>query len=150
MNSQKHLPLSLLLIRLSVFLVMVMWTLDKFIRPGHASTVYENFYFIGGLGNGVIYAIGVAELLILIGFVAGFQKKYTYGLVLLFHTISTLSPVKFYFSPYADGPNLLFFAAWPMLAACLALFLLRDQDTLWTFKKRTGTTVNAGKPASNF
>lgn len=31
-----------------------------------------------------------------------------------------------------EGPNLLFFAAWPMLAACLALFLLRDEDTLAT------------------
>jgi len=26
--------------------------------------------------------------------------------------------------------NLLFFAAWPMLAACVALYLLRDADTL--------------------
>lgn len=140
MNSQKHLPLSLLLLRLSVFLVMFMWTLDKFIRPGHASTVYEHFYFIGGLVNGVIYAIGIVELLVLIGFVIGFQKKFTYGLVLLFHAVSTLSSAKFYFTPYADGPNLLFFAAWPMLAACLALFLLRDQDTLWTVKKSSGTT----------
>ena len=136
MNSQKHLPLSLLIIRLSVFLVMVMWTLDKFIRPGHASTVYEHFYFIGGLGNGVIYAIGIAELLVLIGFVIGFQKKYTYGLVLLFHAVSTLSSAKIYLTPYAEGPNLLFFAAWPMLASCLALFLLRDHDTLWTVKKK--------------
>ena len=140
MNSQKHLPLSLLLIRLSVFLVMVMWTLDKFIRPDHASTVYEHFYFIGDLGNGAMYAIGITELLVLIGFVIGFQKKCTYGLVLLFHAVSTLSAAKLYFTPYADGPNLLFFAAWPMLAACLALFLLRDQDTILTVKKRTGTT----------
>jgi hypothetical protein len=28
--------------------------------------------------------------------------------------------------------NLLFFAAWPMLGAALALFLLRDEDRLWT------------------
>lgn len=143
MNSQKHLPLSLLLIRLSVFLVMVMWTLDKFIRPDHASTVYEHFYFIGGLGNGAMYAIGITELLVLIGFVIGFQKKYTYGLVLLFHAVSTLSAAKLYFTPYADGPNLLFFAAWPMLAACLALYLLRDHDTLWTLGGKTGASQNA-------
>ena len=132
MNSPKHLPLSLLLIRLSVFLVMVMWTMDKFVRPGHASTVYEHFYFIGGLGNGVIYAIGIVEMFLLIGFVIGLQKKYTYGIVLLIHAISTFSSAKIYLSPFADGPNLLFFAAWPMLAACLALYLLRDHDTLWT------------------
>jgi hypothetical protein len=31
--------------------------------------------------------------------------------------------------PFTDA-NLLFFAAWPMLAACIALFLLREHDTL--------------------
>jgi putative oxidoreductase len=29
--------------------------------------------------------------------------------------------------------NLLFFAAWPMLAACFALYYLRESDTLGTF-----------------
>lgn len=28
--------------------------------------------------------------------------------------------------------HLLFFAAWPMLATCIALYLLRDLDTRWT------------------
>ena len=50
--------------------------------------------------------------------------------MLLFHSISTLSSYKQYFAPF-EGPNLLFFAAWPMLAACLALYLLRDLDTMW-------------------
>ncbi len=31
--------------------------------------------------------------------------------------------------PLTDA-NLLFFAAWPMLAACIALFLLCEHDTL--------------------
>ena len=142
MYGPKHLPLSLLLIRLSVFLVMVMWTLDKFVRPGHASTVYEHFYFIGGLGSGAIYAIGIVEMLVLIGFVIGFQKKYTYGIVLLIHAISTFSPVKIYLTPFGEGPHLLFFAAWPMLAACLTLYLLRGHDTLWTLGGKTGASQN--------
>ncbi len=47
------------------------------------------------------------------------------------HAVSTLSSFRQYLAPF-KGPNLLFFAAWPMLAACIALFLLRDLDTLWT------------------
>ncbi|MFT5425924.1 MAG: ABC-type transport system involved in multi-copper enzyme maturation permease subunit [Gammaproteobacteria bacterium] len=31
------------------------------------------------------------------------------------------------------GGNLLFFAAWHMLAACLTLFLLREQDDILNF-----------------
>jgi hypothetical protein len=37
------------------------------------------------------------------------------------------------FSGHSDlGPNILFFAAWPMLGACFALYYLRDHDTLWS------------------
>jgi putative oxidoreductase len=96
--------------------------------------VFANFYFIGGLGSLAIYIIGTVELVLLIGFVAGVKKRLTYGAVLFLHGISTLSSFKQYLAPF-EGPNLLFFAAWPMLAACLALYLLRDLDTLCSATK---------------
>jgi hypothetical protein len=40
---------ALLLLRLSVFLVMLMWTMDKLLNPAHAVQVYTYFYRIGGL-----------------------------------------------------------------------------------------------------
>jgi len=125
------LELSLLLLRLSVFLVMFMWAIDKFINPGHAAKVYESFYYIAGLEVVVMYAIGAIEIGILLLFLVGYKKKYTYGAVLVFHAVSTMSSFKQYLAPF-EGPNLLFFAAWPMLAACLALFLLRDRDNKWS------------------
>lgn len=135
---EKRIALSLLLLRCSVFLVMFMWTLDKFVRPEHASGVYETFYSISGLGRGAFYVMGAVEMVILLGFVAGFFKPWTYGAVLLFHAISTLSSYEQYLAPFAEGPNLLFFAAWPMLAACVALYLLRDLDTLWVVGGSSG------------
>ena len=131
MNESDRLGLSLLLLRIGVFIVMLVWTLDKFINPGHAATVYEKFYLLGGLGKEIMYGVGVIELVILAGFILGAWKRVTYGAVLVFHTISTLSSYKQYLAPY-DGPNILFFAAWPMLAACIALYLLRDRDVLFT------------------
>lgn len=125
---------ALLLMRLSVFLVFLMWTLDKFLYPDHAASVYENFYFIGGLGPVVFYALGTLELIILIGFVVGYQKMLTYGIILLLHGISTLSSLPQFLNPFE---NLLFFASWPMLAACYALFLLRDLDTRWTVSRKS-------------
>lgn len=127
---QKRIALSLLLLRLSVFLVMFIWTIDKFLRPDHASGVYQAFYSISGLGHSAFYVIGAVEMVILLGFVAGLCKRWTYGAVLLFHGISTLSSYRQYLAPF-EGPNLLFFTAWPMLAACVALYLLRDLDTMW-------------------
>lgn len=129
MNTPDRLPLSLLLLRLSVFLVMLMWTIDKILNPDHAAAVYEKFYFIGGVSPTLLLGIALAELALLLAFVAGIAKTYTYGAVLLLHAVSTLSSYQQYLNPF-EGPNLLFFAAWPMLAACLALFWLRAEDRL--------------------
>jgi putative oxidoreductase len=133
-STHRRIPLALLFLRLSVFLVMLMWTLDKFINPDHAAAVFETFYFIGGLSNILIYVIGVAQLVVIIGFVIGFKKRVTYLSVLFLHAVSTLSAFKQYLAPYEDA-NLLFFAAWPMLAACFALYYLHDWDTLWVIDK---------------
>jgi uncharacterized membrane protein YkgB len=129
-----RLPLALLLLRLGVFVVMFIWTVDKFARPEHAAKIFAGFYFIGGLGNAAVYLIGGVEMLFLLGFLAGFRKRFTYGFVLVLHGISTLSSFRQYLNPF-EGPNLLFFAAWPMLAACFALYLLRESDTLWALDK---------------
>ena len=128
-----RLALALLALRVSVFIVMFMWTIDKFIRPEHAAAIYEKFYYITDLSNYVSYTIGIIEILFLIGFLFGKYKRFTYGFVLLIHGISTFSSFKQYLAPF-EGVNLLFFAAWPMLAACFALYILREQDTLCAIK----------------
>ncbi len=112
---------------------MLVWTLDKFINPEHATKVYVHFYFISGLGNTAIAAIRIIEIVIPLGFLVSFQKRYTYGAVFLFHGISTLSSFKQYMEPF---DHLLFFAAWPMLAACFTLYILREEDTLWVVGKK--------------
>ena len=114
LDDRNRIGVVLLVLRLTVFLVMLIWTIDKFVRPAHAISVYEHFYFLRGLGPTIIYTIGVAELLLLIGFVIGFAQRLTYGLVLLLHAMSTFSSFRQYLHPF-EGPNILFFAAWPML-----------------------------------
>ncbi|MFT5642890.1 MAG: putative oxidoreductase [Janthinobacterium sp.] len=134
------LPLSLLLLRLGVFIVMFMWTLDKFVNPGHSAAILEKFYFLDGVGTQVVYAFGALEMLLILGFILGYQKKWTYGIVLFLHASSTLSAFGQYFDPWN---HLLFFAAWPMLAACIALYLLRDDDTLFALEKSPAARVDA-------
>lgn len=129
MSRDDRISLALLLLRLGVFIVMFMWTLDKFINPGHAARVFSHFYSLSGFEGALMTGLAVAELVLILAFVAGIQKRLTYGLVLLLHAASTLSSYAKYLDPW---DNLLFFAAWPMLAACFALYLLRDLDTRWT------------------
>lgn len=126
---EQRIRVSLLLLRLAIFLVMLMWTLDKFINPGHAGKVYEGFYGISISGDTAMTVIGVLELILILAFVAGAFRRISYGLVLVLHGISTLSSWQQYLAPF---DHLLFFAAWPMLAGCIALYLLRDLDTLFS------------------
>ncbi|HJO10674.1 MAG: hypothetical protein QGG67_19615 [Gammaproteobacteria bacterium] len=125
-----NLPKALLALRLGVFIVMLMWTLDKFVNPGHAAGIFANFYYIDGLGQTAFLIFGSAELILILAFVAGMFKRWTYGAVFILHAVSTLSS----WSRYLGFGSLTFFAAWPMLAACFALYLLRDEDTLLTLK----------------
>ncbi len=134
MNNQR-LQWSLLSLRLGVFIVMLMWTLDKFVQPEHSGKVFENFYGLAGWSETAFMFIGGLELLLVLAFVAGIWKRLTYGLVLILHGVSTLSSYAQYLDPFN---HLLFFAAWPMLAACITLYLLRDNDVLFTLPKQQG------------
>ena len=132
-NHSNRIALVLFALRISIFVVLAMWTLDKFFHPEHAAAVFEHFYGLAGLGVTLVYALAVAESVLLVGFLLGVAPRLTYGTVLLLHGVSTLASYQQYLHPF-ESNNLLFFAAWPMLAACFALYLLRDLDT-WHVSK---------------
>ncbi|OQK17468.1 hypothetical protein AU255_06205 [Methyloprofundus sedimenti] len=134
MSHSASLRLSLLLMRISIFTVMLMWALDKFINPSHSAKVFEKFYFMAGLESSIMAIIASIELVILAGFILGIYKRLCYAVVLILQTVSTLSSYQQYLSPF-DGSHLLFFAAWPMLAGCLMLYLLREDDRLLSLNK---------------
>ena len=136
MTEQTRLQLSLLLLRLSVFLVMAIWTIDKFVNPSHTAGIFEKFYAIPGVGSVLVWGLAILEVVLILAFVAGLKKRLTYGAVLVLHGVSTFSAFREYLAPF-EGAHLLFFASWPMLAACIALYLLRDQDRLLTFDNRS-------------
>lgn len=129
------LNLSLFFLRVGVFIVFFMWTLDKLVNPSHATAIFSKFYFYDGLSVSLAYGIGVIQFLIIFSFLLGIKKRLSYGLVFCMHLISTLASYEKYFDPWTY-PNLLFFAAWPMLAAIATLYLLREEDTLFTIKRK--------------
>jgi len=128
-NSETDVSLqgSLLGLRLGVSTVMLVWTLDKFFNPAHAAKVFDAFYGMNAVTDTTLAVIASIQLLIVLLFVTGSLKRFSYLAVLVMHGISTFSSWRQYLDPF---DNLLFFAAWPMLAACVALYSLRDQDSL--------------------
>jgi hypothetical protein len=79
MNNRDRITTALVALRIGVFIVMLMWTLDKFVNVTHASGVFEHFYGLRGFGPGIMAAIGVAELLLILAFVLGYQKRISYA-----------------------------------------------------------------------
>lgn len=133
MTIQNRLPLCLLGLRLGVFVVMLAWTVDKFVQPEHAVSVFKHFYGITKVDQAAMYGLASLEVVLLLAFLLGIKRRISYGLVLLLHGVSTLSAWPQYAQPFRDS-NLLFFAAWPMLAACIMLYAMRDQDSLLTIR----------------
>ena len=129
MAKATNLQKALLSLRYGVFLVMFMWTVDKFVNPEHAMRIFSKFYSIEGVSKAITYGLGGLQLALVMLFVLGVKKRITYGLIFLLHAGSTLSSFAQYMDPWK---HLLFFAAWPMLAAIYALYILRDEDTLLT------------------
>jgi putative oxidoreductase len=123
----RKLALCLLLLRISVGLVMMVWAFDKILNPSHGAAVFESFYGLEGVGESVVRGIGFAQAIIVLAFLLGVARKWTYGAVLLMHGITTLVSWSAYLQPLE---NILFFAAWPMLAALVTLFLLRNHDRM--------------------
>ena len=121
---QQQLGIALLALRLSIALVFIMWALDKVLVPEHAMKVFSGFYGLD-ISSGFSVALGIAQLVFIGVFLAGLWKNLTYLAILVLHAGSTFSSFAKYLDPFN---NLLFFAAWPMLAACFALYLLREHD----------------------
>ena len=124
---ERRLEISLLLLRFSLGLVMMVWAFDKILNPSHGAKVFEGFYGLSGIGESLIPMIGIAQGLIVLAFILGVARTWSYGAVLLMHAATTLVSFSAYLQPLK---NILFFAAWPMLAALITLFLLRDQDRI--------------------
>ncbi len=137
MNSdfERRVAISLLLLRLSLGLVMMVWAFDKILNPGHGAAVFEGFYGLSGVGESLIPMIGIAQGLIVLAFILGLARTWSYGAVLFMHAVTTLVSVSAYLQPLK---NILFFAARPMLAGLIALFLLRHEDRIASLGGRNG------------
>ncbi|MDF1756180.1 MAG: hypothetical protein P1U89_25560 [Verrucomicrobiales bacterium] len=137
----RQLAWCLLMLRLGIASVFVMWTVDKFVNPKHAAAVFEKFYKIADLSTELSYGIGAIQSLLLICFIIGLFRTFSYGVILVLHAISTFSSYKNYLDPWTY-PNLLFFAAIPMLAACVTLWWMRKYDLFSVDAARAGAKTS--------
>lgn len=144
---------SLLLLRISLGLLMLVWGADKLANPAHGLQVSEYFYF-GLFGSvALLKAFGVFQLLLGALVVAGALRRLAYP-VLLAITAATLVGVwRSVADPwgwYLEGSNVLFFPSLIIFAAALVLFAHPAEDALsfdaWRARRRgtAGAAAAAG------
>lgn len=127
--------ITLLILRLGLGVFLLLWSIDKLVAPQGAVNIFQFFYDIG-ISINVAYVLGVLELVVSLAIIAGLLKTYSYGLGLLVHATSTAVSYQQLLEPF--GSNRVFIAGIPVLAAFIALFLLRRQDTLLSVDRLLG------------
>ncbi len=130
-TDDKALGWALFALRMGLAVLFLIWALDKLINVDHAKAVFAGFYGQNAetMSDTIPYALGAAQLLLVLAFAAGAFKTVTYGALLLMHLATTIVSLKMHADPFAV-PNILFWANWPILGALIALFLLRHRDRL--------------------
>jgi putative oxidoreductase len=129
-DSDFRIKVALLGLRVAVFIVFAVWALDKIFNYQHNSGMVMHYYHVE-LPEWFLMALGTAEMVLLLAFLAGMLKTFTYGLIFFAHTVTTLTSSWRLLPPY-EIHQLLYFGSLPMLGACVALFLMREKDTLMT------------------
>jgi len=130
---------SLLLLRISLGLLMVVWGLDKIVNTEHGSKVAEHFYFGILSGPGAITVLGYLQVALGGLTILGLLRKFAYPAVLVITVITALAVWKSIVDPWGwmfEGTNALFFPSFIIAAGAWVLMAFRDEDTLSIDHKR--------------
>lgn len=140
----RRLPLALAILRISLGGFLLLWGIEKLVRPQVTVAIWEHFYFTA-IGAWLPYVIGVAEILFAAVFLVGWRRRLIYGAGMVLHGISVLASWKQLLDPWGliwGRNNHLFLAGVPVLAGFIALYLLRDLDR-WTVDGRRESAARA-------
>lgn len=128
MSLKYRLGISLLILRLGVAAVFLVWSIDRISNYEHNSRVMSHYYKLD-LSPEMLTMVGLVQLGVIIAFLVGIKKFWSYGAILVMHTGTTVASMHRLIPPF-ERHQLLYYGALPMLGACIALFLLREYDVL--------------------
>jgi uncharacterized membrane protein YphA (DoxX/SURF4 family) len=118
---------ALLILRISLGVFLVQWSLEKIIAQGSAIHVAQHFYGEAPTVGATVMA-GVVEALLALALLVGIWRRWGYGLGILIDAVSVASTWRQLLNPYA-GSDHLFIAGVPVLAVFVLLYVLREWDS---------------------
>ena len=137
--------LPLFVCRLSLVLVYLAWTYDKFFNAKHGASIMNRHYGLDFVTAPMVFGLGFLELVFVLAILFGLYKRVTRGLLIIFSVISVFGPkvMRGYFR-YLDPsetaldkvsqlfhPHFLL-PAFCMLVCSITIYVMRDYDTLYS------------------
>lgn len=134
LSDSRRLVLSLAILRISLVIFFLVWTLEKFLAPELTVAISESYYGFE-IGVSAAYAMGAVQAGFLLLFAVGLARFWSYGFFLVTHTVSMVASYEALLNPY-QPPNHLFQAGIPVLAALFLLFFCRGSDRMLVLSPR--------------
>lgn len=125
--------LSLLLLRVSLGLLMLIWGVDKILDPDHGARVAESFY-LGLFGwRSLLPVLEGVQMLLGVLVILGLARRYTYPVLLAVTGVTLLGVWRSVVDPwgwYLEGATALFYPSLIIVAGVLVLMASREDDRL--------------------
>ena len=132
--------LSLLLLRLSTGIYLILWGVVKLAATDKANAVSDKYY--GGFLSGDIINLGLGSLQVLLGALVciGFARVFSYSAQLIWYIAGIVPIMVYILDPFGryltDEAKLTFFPSTTLLFASLVLVAFREYDSLSIDAKR--------------
>ena len=132
---------SLLLLRVSLGLLMLIWGVDKLVnvKPG---LEVSRYFYLGAFNSAVLLqAFGVAQMALGALILLGVARRFAYPALLAVTAVTLLGVWRSVVDPwgwYLEGANVLFYPSLIIFAASLVLWAFMDDDRLVVARQRNG------------
>lgn len=124
---------SLLFLRVSIGMLLVIWGIDKFANVEHALRVSETYYWNLFGAPALATGFGVVEILLGLLVVAGLARRICYPAILVILGFGALALWQSIIDPWGwvlEGSNVLFYPSIIILAGAFVLWAFQDEDVL--------------------
>lgn len=130
---------TLLFLRVSVALLVLIWGIDKIVNVDHAIRVSNTFYFGLLSAPGLVPILGVAQCIVAILGLIGLYRSIVDPIIALINLGSLIGVRMSIIDPWGwfiEGTNTLFFPSLTVFAACLLLIAFRSDESLVLDRRR--------------
>ena len=130
---------SLLFLRISLGILMVVWGLDKLVNVEHGVRVSEAFYLGIFTAPVLLQIFGALQVLLGLLIIIGLWRGIIYPLLALITGVTALGVWKSIIDPWGwvlEGSNALFYPSLIILAGSLVVWAFQKEDTLALDRRR--------------